>query len=57
MNKLLIVGLMILLFSSPVMAQGPVKPWLLPDNPFYPLQRAIERIQLMLTFDPEGNIY
>lgn len=55
MNKLLIVGLMILLFSSPVMAQGPVKPWLLPDNPFYPLQRAIERIQLMLTFDPEDK--
>jgi len=56
MNKLLIIaGLMILLFSSPVMAQELARPWLLPDNPFYPLQTAIERIQLMLTTDPESR--
>jgi len=55
MRKLFIVAIMILLFSSPVMAQGLGKPWLLPDNFFYPLQRVIERIQLMFTFDSEAK--
>jgi len=55
MNKLFVTGLMVLLLISPVMAQELAKPWLLPDNPFYPFQRVIERIQLMLTFDPEAK--
>jgi bisphosphoglycerate-dependent phosphoglycerate mutase len=56
MKKLFVITvLVILLLSSPVMAQELAKPWLLPDNSFYPLQRAIERIQLMLTFDSESR--
>lgn len=55
MNKFILTGLIVFLFVSSAMAQELAKPWLLPDNPFYPLQRAIERFQLMLTSDPEAK--
>jgi hypothetical protein len=54
-NKLILAGLIALLLITSVTAQELAKPWLLPDNPFYPFQRVIERIQLMLTFDPEAK--